>query len=341
MEQFMTIFQLTTVVGKAANPGMWGTFVNFLGSILQWINSITNNYGLSVVLFTILMRFALLPLDLKAKASTKKVNEIQPKINEINEKYKNDSDKRSKKTMELYQAHGVNPLGGCLPMLIQLPVFFALFAALRQIANNTFGEFLINLINNHNPSISAVIEQIAGALENSAIKQSMVEILPQIFARPDASIVKKMSEIAGSENVSLLVDTIKNISNEEVYQFLQNAQFSSYRFLWIKNIWIADSPFMSVSGRGIDFLTNGYNGLFILPILAGLTSYYQTKLTNPSSGSEQTKGFTAIFPIMSVWFTSMYTAAFAVYWVTSNIFQIVQQTLYNRINSPRKEGAKK
>lgn len=226
-------------------------------------------------------------------------------------------------------------------MLIQLPVFFALFAALRQIANNTFGEFLINLINNHNPSISAVIEQIAGALENSAIKQSMVEILPQIFARPDASIVKKMSEIAGSENVSLLVDTIKNISNEEVYQFLQNAQFSSYRFLWIKNIWIADSPFMSVSGRGIDFLTNGYNGLFILPILAGLTSYYQTKLTNPSSGSEQTKGFTAIFPIMSVWFTSMYTAAFAVYWVTSNIFQIVQQTLYNRINSPRKEGAKK
>ncbi len=328
------------VIAEAANPGLWGSFVNFLANVLQLINNITNNYGLSVVLFTILMRFVLLPLDLKAKVSTKKINELQPLLKEINEKYKYDPDKRNRKTAELYQKHGVNPLGGCLPLLIQIPIFFALFAALRQISSMELGGFLIDAIKQHDPSIVPVLDQITKAVESSsAIRQRMVDIIPQLFIRTDLPIVERMKEVAGAENVSLLLETIKNISNKEIYSFL-NAQYGAYKFLWIKNIWIADSPLVSVVGRPIDLFSSEWNGLFILPILAGVTSYYQTKLSNTSTANQQTGGFTAIFPILSVWFTAMYTAAFGVYWVVNNIFQIVEQIIYNRTNSPEGEGVK-
>jgi len=328
------------VIAEAANPGLWGSFVNFLANVLQLINNVTNNYGLSVVLFTVLMRFVLLPLDLKAKASTKKINEIQPLLKEINEKYKYDPDKRNKKTAELYQKHGVNPLGGCLPLLIQIPIFFALFAALRQISSMELGGFLIDAIKHYDPSIVPVLDEIIKAVEaSSAVKQKMVDIIPQLFIRTDLPIVEQMKEVAGAENVSLLLETIKNISNKDIYSFL-NAQYGAYKFLWIKNVWIADSPLVSVVGRPIDLLSGEWNGLFILPILAGITSYYQAKLTNASTSNQQTGGFAAIFPILSVWFTAMYTAAFGVYWVTNNIFQIVQQIIYNRTNSPEGEGVK-
>jgi len=328
------------VIAEAANPGLWGSFVNFLANMLQLINNVTNNYGLSVVLFTVLMRFVLLPLDLKAKASTKKINEIQPLLKEINEKYKYDPDKRNKKTAELYQKHGVNPLGGCLPLLIQIPIFFALFAALRQISSMELGGFLIDAIKHYDPSIVPVLDEIIKAVEaSSAVKQKMVDIIPQLFIRTDLPIVEQMKEVAGAENVSLLLETIKNISNKDIYSFL-NAQYGAYKFLWIKNVWIADSPLVSVVGRPIDLLSGEWNGLFILPILAGITSYYQAKLTNASTSNQQTGGFAAIFPILSVWFTAMYTAAFGVYWVTNNIFQIVQQIIYNRTNSPEGEGVK-
>ncbi|NLX70296.1 MAG: membrane protein insertase YidC [Clostridiales bacterium] len=339
MVQFI-LFENVVVI-QAANPGLWGSFVNFLGYILTLINNVTNNYGLSVILFTILMRFALLPLDLKGRASTRKINEIKPEMDRINEKYKNDPEKRNRKTAELYQKHGINPLGGCLPLLLQLPIFFALFAALRQIASVALGEFFMELLNQYEPSIVPVLDQIKEVVDKSAeIRGNFSDILPQLFIRTDLPIIEKLKEVAGSENIDLLVNAINKISDQEVYQFLQTSNYSSFRFLWIRNIWIADSPLVSVSGKRIDFFSGVWNGVFILPVLAGITSYYQGKIANPSGNNEQTKGFTTIFPILSVWFTSMYTAAFGIYWITSNIFQIVQQFIYNHLNQPEKEGAK-
>ena len=340
MEQFFVLFENVVII-QAANPGLWGSFVNFLGYVLTVINNVTNNYGLSVILFTILMRFVLLPLDIKGKASTRKMSALKPEMDKINEKYKNDPEKRNRKTAELYRKHGINPLGGCLPLLIQLPIFFALFAALRQIASVALGEFFMDLLNQYEPSIIPVLDQIKEVIDKSAeIKGNFVDILPQLFVRNDLSIVEKMKEVAGTENIDILLNTISKISDQDVYQFLQSSNYSSFRFLWIRNIWIADSPLVSVSGKSISIFSGIWNGVFILPILAGITSYYQGKIANPSGSNEQTKGFTTIFPILSVWFTSMYTAAFGIYWITSNIFQIVQQIIYNNLNQPEKEGAR-
>ena len=83
---------------------------------------LTGNFGVAVILFTILVKGILLPLDVKSKKSTAKIQEIQPQINLINEKYANDPEKKSKKMQEVYAANHINPLGGCLPMLLTMPV---------------------------------------------------------------------------------------------------------------------------------------------------------------------------------------------------------------------------
>ncbi len=324
---------------------MWSALVSFLQSIITGIDSVVGNYGVSIVLFTILTRLALLPLDLRAKASTRKMAELNPELQKINEKYKNDPEKRNKKTMELYQKHQVNPMGGCLPMLLQLPLMFAMFAALRAIASAQLEVFYVNLINFTNSDIAPILQEfIESVHSSSAIKQNVGDILTSLFSNPNNErLINQLSEVAGNANTAAIVEAIKNISTAQALEFLKTSG-SSLGFLWIKNVWIADSPMRDIIGRAIPFMGSGWNGLFILSALAGITSYLYMKLSTPAGGNQQTSSMSAVMPIMSVWFTSMYTSAFSIYWVTSNIFQIVQQLIYNRIypeGKTGKEGAKK
>lgn len=321
---------------------MWGAFVGFLQNVLTGINSITGNYGLSVILFTILMRLALLPLDWKSKTSTRKLAEIQPEIDKINKKYKYDPEVKNQKMLQLYQKHNINPLGGCLPALLQLPIFFALFAALRAISNMEIEKFYVDLISHYNAGIEPVLQDFINNVQNSG--KNLGQTLTMLFSNPSNRTLEYLNEIGGAENVQLLLEAVKNITTKQALEFLQGSEYASYQFLWIKNVWIANSPYRDIIGRSIPFLSEGWNGLFILAALAGLTSYYQMNFANQGAQNEQMKGYSVIFPIMSIWFTSMYTAAFGIYWVTSNIFQIVQQAIYNWKNPSQKsvkEGAGK
>lgn len=103
-----------------------------LGMLLKLIFDMVGNYGYSIIIFTILTKIILLPLNIKQTESTKKMNEINPKMKEIQEKYKNDKEKLNEKLMELYKEHNYNPAAGCLPMLIQMPIIFALFYVIQQ-----------------------------------------------------------------------------------------------------------------------------------------------------------------------------------------------------------------
>ncbi|HBV86639.1 YidC/Oxa1 family membrane protein insertase [Desulfosporosinus sp.] len=88
------------------------------------------NYGVAIILLTILIKTIIFPLTYKQMASMRKTVDLQPKIKAIQEKYKNNKEKANAAVMELYKEHNVNPLGGCLPILIQLPIFWALYSTL-------------------------------------------------------------------------------------------------------------------------------------------------------------------------------------------------------------------
>ncbi len=116
---------------------------NIVGQVLVWIHSGLSIFldpdsglawGLSIVLLTILVRVLMIPLFVKQMNTQRKLQELQPKLLKVRERYKNDKQRLQQEQIKIYQESGTNPLMGCLPLLLQMPVFFALFNVLRQIA---------------------------------------------------------------------------------------------------------------------------------------------------------------------------------------------------------------
>ena len=93
---------------------------DFLVAILNGINSVIHNYGWSMVVFTLLIKLILLPLDYKSRKSMRRMTRLQPQVAKLQKKYANDKEKLNQKTAELYRREGINPMSGCLPMLVSL-----------------------------------------------------------------------------------------------------------------------------------------------------------------------------------------------------------------------------
>ncbi len=111
---------------------LYNLLKQFLALLLTTTDKYVGNFGVSIIIVTILIKIALLPLTLKQDKSMKEMKKLQPELEKIKEKYANDKQMLNIKTMELYKEHKVNPLGGCLPLLLQLPILFALFGVLRN-----------------------------------------------------------------------------------------------------------------------------------------------------------------------------------------------------------------
>ena len=109
----------------------WFTFIaKPMFSLLQFLQGYIGNWGWTIVVLTILIKIVLYPLSYKGMVSMQKLKELAPKMKEIQQKYKDDKQKQSMHMMELYKKHGANPMGGCLPLLLQIPVFFAIYRVL-------------------------------------------------------------------------------------------------------------------------------------------------------------------------------------------------------------------
>lgn len=100
--------------------------------IIQFFHSFTGNYGWAIILLTTLVQVALYPLTASQMKSAADLKKIQPKLKEIQERYKDRPDELQRRMMELYREHNFNPFGGCLPLLLQLPIIWALFATLNH-----------------------------------------------------------------------------------------------------------------------------------------------------------------------------------------------------------------
>ncbi|GAA3762214.1 YidC/Oxa1 family membrane protein insertase [Spinactinospora alkalitolerans] len=116
---------------------------NIVGTVLIWIHSGLSTFldpdsgmawGLSIVTLTVLMRLLMVPLFVKQMHTQRKMQDIQPQMMKLRERYKNDKQRQQQEMMKLYQESGTNPVMGCLPLLLQMPVFFALFSVLRSVA---------------------------------------------------------------------------------------------------------------------------------------------------------------------------------------------------------------
>ena len=111
---------------------LYNLLQQFFAFLLNTTDKYVGNFGVSIIIVTILIKIALLPLTLKQDKSMKEMKKLQPELEKIKKDYAHDKQMLNIKTMELYREHKVNPMGGCLPILIQLPILFALFGVLRS-----------------------------------------------------------------------------------------------------------------------------------------------------------------------------------------------------------------
>lgn len=145
---------------------IWSIFVGFLENVLLTFYGWTGNGGLAIILFTVVARVIILPLTLKSLQSTRKMQELQPQLKELQRKYGKDQQKLTEETMKLYKEFKVNPAGGCLPMLLQLPIFLGVYQAVLHLtqsspAGHAVGT-MINTLAQNGVNVASLVEQRIG-----------------------------------------------------------------------------------------------------------------------------------------------------------------------------------
>ncbi len=255
---------------------MFDIIYSFFGAILHFFYDLFGNYGLAIIGFTFVVNIILLPLTWKQQKSTTKMQAIQPELTRIQEKYKNDKEKQSAEMMKLYQENNINPMSGCLPLLIQLPIIFILYRIVYSPITHMLGYSAEQLA-----EVQAKFPEIKGAMVEVALASKSGLINFDFFGL-DLSQIPSISEIS---------------------------------LLWL------------------------------IPILAGLSTYALSWLTlrqaeskkteeqkkkekdNPAAGSMQTMN--KIMPFMTVFFAFSFSASIGLYWIMNNIFKMIQQFIVN------------
>ena len=150
---------------------MFAPIYSFFGAILHFFYNLFGNYGLALIGFTFVVNIVLLPLTWKQQKSTTKMQAIQPELTKIQEKYKNDKEKLNTEMMKLYQDNNINPMSGCLPLLIQLPIIFILYRIVYSPITHMLGysaEQLAKLQAEH-PEITGAMAEVALAAKSGLI----------------------------------------------------------------------------------------------------------------------------------------------------------------------------
>ncbi|UUZ91307.1 membrane protein insertase YidC [Paenibacillus sp. P25] len=162
-------------------------FVGPLANTLDWFaNLLWGSYGLSILVVTVIIRLIILPLTLKQYRSSKRMQELQPELKKLKEKYKDDARKQQEETMKLFQKEGVNPLAGCLPLIVQMPILIALYNAIMRNHHISEHSFLWMQLGTKDPyyilpllaALTTYLQQKMMSSQMNAQMQSLMFIFP-------------------------------------------------------------------------------------------------------------------------------------------------------------------
>lgn len=165
---------------------MWDWIVNILFQVLKLIHSFAVDWGLSIIILVIIVRLLLTPLMIKSSRSTARMQVLQPKMQEIQERYADDPQRQTEEMQKFYSENKFNPFGSCLPLLIQMPILFALFTLLNNLPNYFSGESFsfFNILPDLTTSASATFDKgvdVALPYLVALILFAVLTLIPQIY----------------------------------------------------------------------------------------------------------------------------------------------------------------
>jgi YidC/Oxa1 family membrane protein insertase len=257
-------------------------FFELFSTALSGFYAVIPSYGLAIILLTLAVRLLLLPLSIKQTKSMREMQAIQPEIKRLQAKHKGDRQKMNEELMALYKEHGVNPFGGCFPLLMQFPVLIGLFYVIKQ-----------------------PLKYMGDVVEHSALADGLREVPVKINSFLGIHLNCSASgTLSGNHNATA--------ETRELFE-------------------ACGSGF----ARALPYL--------LLVLVMGFTTYYQQKQmqrsTPKSPQQQQMQMVTRIMPAMLMFFSFNFPAGVVVYWITTNLWTIVQQRIILAAHPPIQVGA--
>lgn len=331
-------FLVLTKVG-----GPLGPFVSILGVVMDWLFRMTSfmgiqNIGLCIILFTVVTKVLMFPMTLKQQKSSKLMSVMQPEISAVQAKYKGKTDaesmrKQNVEVQAVYEKYGTSMTGGCVQLVIQLPILLALYQVIYHIpayVQNVKAAFemVVNAFNGLNINHVELIEKFAadnkinlsrvGDLSSS---NGMVDFLYQL----NPSQWNLLKGLFADQNLqTVIAESAKQI--EKMNSFF--------------GINLASTPSSVIlSGGSIQINAASFLALLI-PILAGVSQWFSARLMtanqpqntadNSNAMAQSMKSMNTVMPLMSAFFCFTFASGIGIYWIASSVVQIIQQLLVNR-----------
>ncbi|MBO5008880.1 MAG: YidC/Oxa1 family membrane protein insertase [Clostridia bacterium] len=278
-----------------------GYIYRAFGFMLNLIYEFVANYGISVILLTLLIKIIVLPLTLKQQKSMTKMQRVQPKLQELQEKYKYDKERASQETMKLYKEYGVNPMGGCLPLLIQFPILIAMYQVIQRPVEYVLGyskEALKAAFKAHEISEKTAGAQIELAKKLGELNFDFFGL--DLAATPWDELKAFFAGTAGVIALTALIIPILSC----VTTFLTS------KITTMMNKDKAKEKKEEVKPQRV-------------------LSPDPKKDTTDNPGESMTKSMTYFMPLMTLWLTFTFPAALGLYWTVSNVLSLVQTIVLN------------
>lgn len=277
------------------------------GMLLMAIYNLVGSYGLAIILFALLSKFILLPLTIHSKKSMRKMSALSQKQQALQKKYANNRVKLNEELQKLYEKEGVNPMSGCLPSFLPLPIMMGLYYAIEKPITFMMGITDKDFVTQGFPdSVQMLIDYVNqnGLADLTKFSDYYVQI-------PLMETLNKLVDAAGA-----FPEAVTNLSTEIAQRLVP----LNFHFLGFN---LAQTP--DIKQFGI---------IWLLPILSGLTALLSSVVmqkmqqkTNPAAAQMQgsMKTMLYIMPLFSVYLGFILPSALAVYWITNNLFTMGQE----------------
>ncbi len=289
-------------------------FLPLFNLLIASYRIIFSDFALAIIVFTIVIRTLLAPLFVRQIQSQKEMQRMAPLIREVNRKHKGNRQKIAEETQALYREHGVNPAAGCLPVLLQLPLLFALYQALIRASN------VVTL--SVKDAASDTFAQLQAALPGIAkigdIKNAAGVVTQTQYAAPVAGACNlPQFEVANFTHFLPL--------NCQLIDPLQLTAKIHTQVSWLFNLDLAqiDNKFGFLI-PGIGFTISA------LAVLAAALQFVQVRMTSPKPNpddptSSTTNTMTYLFPLLTIWWGGLFPSGLILYWIVYTAYLVVQQ----------------
>lgn len=285
---------------------MWATITKPFAWLLLWFYYLTGNYGISVILFALVVNLILTPFMGKSKKSTMRTTRLKPRIDEIQRRHEGNPQKLNEEMAKLYKEEHINPMSGCLWSLIPFPILIALYSVIRQPLTRmmSLSTEIVTKIQDY--FVSTGLYTVP-AKRDAYAEIKLAQLVHEHWNELQAALPGQLGKLQDIDFSFLGM----NMGNTPQWNFFTKVDWSNTAS-WLPEL-----------------------GLFLIPIIAAVLSWLSMKvssLANPPDpqAQAQMKTMNIFMPIMSVWMCFIMPAALGVYWIANSVFGMIRDYLQTK-----------